>query len=129
VLCKYRRIEFRRIIDLEPAQLYSTGYISGGVRLREHVLYLLTAFDIPLRYIVFFKCLVYILVEQLLGITLTGYLHYLECELRLKTLMHKINHNIITATDNLGNRAYSVRNKLLCVSEPYVSTVRQTRDL
>ena len=68
---------------------------------REHVLYLLTAFDIPLRYIVFFKRLVYILVEQLLGIALTGYLHYLECELRLKTLMHKVNHNIITASDNL----------------------------
>ena len=101
MLSKYRRIEFGRIIDLEPAQLYSTGYISGGVRLREHVLYLLTAFDIPLRYIVFFKCLVYILVEQLLGITLTGYLHYLECKLRLKTLMHKVNHNIVTASDNL----------------------------
>ena len=43
--------------------------------------------------------------------------------------MHKVGHNRVSCSDNLGDTAGSVVDQLLRVAEPYVGAVRQARDL
>ena len=43
--------------------------------------------------------------------------------------MEQVYHDVVTRSDNLGNRTGSVFDEVLRVAEPYVRTMRQTRDL
>ena len=44
-------------------------------------------------------------------------------------MVREIEHDRVTRTDDLGNRAGTVPDQLLCVAQPHVGTVRKTRYL
>ena len=129
MLCQGRGVELAGSVYLEPAELYRGGNVRGGMRLREHVLYLLTALDVPVGHVVVLESLIDRVVEQLGSVTLSGYFHDLEREARLYALVEQVYHDVVTRSDNLGNRTGSVFDEILRVAEPYVRTMRQTRDL
>ena len=119
-------IELHGIINLIPGKADRRHNVCGGVGLREHVLNLLTGPDIPIGHTVLYHSGLPI---RLKSLTLSYRLHDIEGELTLKTVGDKIKHDTVTRTHNLGNGAGACLNKLLCITEPYVSTVGKTRNL
>ena len=96
--------------------------------LREHVLDLLTGFNIPLGYIVgqhvFFPLFPHG-ASALRHHAFTHGLHDLEGLLRFHTHLDQIQHDIVTGTDGGGNRCHAAHDQILCISQPYVGTVGQ----
>ena len=119
-------VELHGIIDLIPCKTDSRHNVGGGVRLREHVLNLLAGPDIPIGHTVLYHSGLPI---RLKSLTLSYRLHDVEGELTLKTVGDKIKHNTVTCTHNLGNCAGACLNKLLGITEPYVCSVSQSRNL
>ena len=126
---EYGCVKFQGVIYFEPSKLICGDYIGGGVSLREHILDFQTAFNIPFGHIVISHCLLHFLSEKLGCFSLSGYLHYLEGKIRVNAVIYKIGHNTVTAADNLGYCTYAVFDKILCISQPYVSSMGKSRDL
>ena len=55
--------------------------------------------------------------------------HNLERTARFKPLVHEIDHDAVSRSDNLGNCAGSVLDKILRIAEPDVRSVGKTRNL
>ena len=91
--------------------------------LREHIFYFKTAVDIPLWDIVRAHRGLVFIGKELFRFTLTGYLHYLERHARLDALMYKIGHDAVSCSDNVGNGAGAVIDKVFCVAEPDVGAM------
>ena len=123
-----------------PCKAQSSNNVSRSMSLREHIFNLIAGINIPLFNAYRLHCLL-IRRKLLRRFTLTGIFHNLKAILLFKrwfltrfsfilfSLMEKIGHNIITASYNLGNRARTVLNKLLSITEPNVCAVGKTRNL
>ena len=121
--CEVGSVEFKRHVKLEPGKLYRSNNISCRVRLREHVLDLETAFDVPFRNIVIAEHLYSLRSKGLRSLTLSGILHDLECLFRFNAIVKQISHDTVSCTDNVRNGTCAGIDKILGISEPYVSTV------
>ena len=82
----------------------------------EHVFDFKAGIYIPLRHIVFLHGVYMLLGQLLVSLALSHYLHNLERHGGVKTLVHKVNHNAVSCSDNLGNGAYVLGNQILGVS-------------
>ena len=124
VICKW-------MIYLVPGNTPGHHNVRNSVSLREHVLNLLAAPDVPVRYaLLLHLCLeVRPLVATAAGNdTLTNTLHDSKCIARLKSLIKKIYHYIITTTDGTGKLTFTFLNKLLSITQPNVCTMRKSSD-
>ena len=101
------------------------------MRLREHVLDLLTGFQIPLRHImrehILFPRLPQLRVDLFLcNRSLTHSLHNLKGLFRFHALIDQIGHNIVSGTYTGGNRSDSIPDQILRIAHPHVGSMRQT---
>ena len=95
------------------------------MRLREHVLDLLTGPDIPVRNPVLRHLLFPLRLQSL---ALTDRLHDRKRKTFLKSLLDQIDHDIITRTDRSLNRCLALLDERLGIPQPYIRTMGQTRD-
>ena len=56
-------------------------------------------------------------------LTLTDHFHYCKRKLTVMSLLDKVNHNIISCTYSCRNCCFSLFNKSLCISKPYIGTM------
>ena len=94
--------------------------ICCGMGFREHVFYLLTRFDVPLRNAVLLHVL-YMLFSK--SFSLPDILHYLEGGLWLYTLEHQIVHYVIPRGYYFLEGGDLASYKLLGIVEPYVCSM------
>ena len=127
--CHICRVVLDRIVELIPRKAHGGDNIRCGVSLREHIFYFKTAVDIPLGDIVRAHRRLVFVGKELFRFTLTGYLHYLERHARLDALMYEIGHDAVSCSDNVGNGAGAVIDKVFCVAEPDVGAVGKSRYL
>ena len=98
--------------------------------LGEHILDLAAALNIPVRHIVLPHGLFPAIFKAALGhLTLTDSLHDVERHLGLQPLAEQVEHDAVTAANDLCNGAGSVPDQLIGVARPDVCAVRQARDL
>ena len=90
---------------------------------REHILDLFTRPYIPFRYIMFSHSCFPLITKPL---TFTYSLHDGERETALYPHTDEVDHDIISCTDCSGNCCFSLFDESLCISQPYVCTMRQT---
>ena len=83
-----------------------------------------------MRHVAGTHCLLRPLGEAVFGnLSFTGKLHNLKRKTGFKPFVHKVNHNTVTGTDNIGNCACARLDKLLCIAEPNIGTVGKSRNL
>ena len=124
------RVEDGRVVDLEPHQADGRHQVGHGVGLGEHILDLAAGFNIPVGHIVLAHGLLPPGLEAALGdLALTHGLHDVERHLRLQSLAQQVQHDAVTAADDLRNRAGTRADQLVGVAGPDVGAVGQAGDL
>ena len=97
---------------------------------REHIFYLAAALDVPVRHIVLPHGLFPAGRKAALGhLALTDGLHNIEGHLRLEALAQQIEHDTVTAADDLRDGTGAAADELVGVAGPDVGAVGQARDL
>ena len=118
------------MVDLEPHQADGRHQVGYGVGLGEHILDLAAGFDIPVGHIMLTHGLLPPGLEAALGdLTLTHGLHDVEGHLRFQPLAQQIQHDTVTAADDLCDRAGARTDQLVRIAGPDVGAVGQARDL
>ena len=125
--CEVCRVKLYWVVDFIPHKSYRVDYVSRGMSFREHIAYLLERVDIPLRNTVLEHSVLHLFRDNKTFFVLSHELHYLE----RKALFHAVfvdkrHHNVVTAPDNVGNRAYLIVDKLFRVSEPAACSVSKS---
>ena len=101
------------------------------MRLRKHVLDLLTGPDIPVWYAVCFHVLFKLrplLTFPLCHRAFSDSLHDRKGLLAVHSLVDQVGHDIVTGTDRRGDRRFPGADQFLRIVEPYICPVRQARD-
>ena len=123
---KHCTVEGDRHMHLVPSETDGRHNVRRRVRLREHVLDLLTGADIPFGHVV----------RAHLGLpfgrktlTLSHRLHDLEGERVLESVADQVVHDVVSTSDNVRNIADALFNEVLRVIRPNVGTVRESGNL
>ena len=127
---KVHRIEGLRLVDLVPHQPDGTHQVGHSMGLGEHILDLAAALDIPVRHLMLPHGFLPARLEAALGhLALTHGLHDIKGHLGLQPLAQQVQHDAVTAADDLCNGAGAAADQLVRVARPHVRTVGQTGDL
>ena len=97
---------------------------------REHILDLPAGFDVPVRDLVLPHGFFPAGLEAALGhLALTDGLHDIESHLRFQPLAEQVEHDAVTAADDLGDGAGAAANQLIGVVGPDIRAMGQAGDL
>ena len=127
---KICRVKLNRVVNLVPHQSDSIDYIGGGMSLREHVADFLKGVDIPLGNAACVHGILHIRGNDHAFFILADKFHDLEGQRLVHAVfMNERHHNVVTASDNVGNRTGSRRNQLVRISEPAACSVSKSGNL
>ena len=128
--CEVDRIKRLGTIDLEPHQPDGRHQIGHRMGFREHILDLPAGLDVPVRDFVFPHGFFPAGLEAALGhLALTDSLHDIEGHLRFQPLAEQVEHDAVTAADDLGDGAGAAADQLIGVVGPDVRAMGQAGDL
>ena len=94
--------------------------------LGEHILDLAAALDVPVRHLVLPHGFLPAILEAALGyLALTHSLHDIKGHLGLQTLAQQVQHDAVTAANDLRNGAGAAADQLVRVAGPHIGAVGQ----
>ena len=98
--------------------------------LGEHILDLAAGLDVPVRHLVLPHGFLPAGLEAALGhLAFTDRLHDIKGHLGLQPLAQQVEHDAVTAADNLRDGAGAAADQLIGVAGPDIGAVGQARDL
>ena len=123
-------IELCRAVELEPHQPDGAHQVGHSVGLGEHILDLAAGLDVPVRHLVLPHGFLPAGLEAALGhLALTDRLHDIKGHLGLQPLAQQVEHDAVTAADDLRDGAGAAADQLVGVAGPDIGAVGQARDL
>ena len=124
------RVEDGRMVDLEPHQPDGRHQVGYGVGLGEHILDLAAGFDIPVGHVVLTHGFLPAGLKAPFGdLAFTHGLHNVKGHLRFQALSQQVQHDTVTAADNLRDGTCARTDKFVGVAGPDIGAVGQAGNL